>query len=37
MIHAGWFIDGPWWWLALWLPSLAFLLPVGSSRKGHRP
>jgi hypothetical protein len=36
MVHAGWFIDGPWWWLALWLPSLAFLLPSGSGRKEPR-
>jgi hypothetical protein len=36
MIHAGWFFDGLWWWLTLWLPSLAFLLPVGSGRKEHR-
>jgi hypothetical protein len=36
MVHAGWFLDSPWWWLALWLPSLAFCLPVGSGRKEHR-
>lgn len=36
MVHAGWFIDVPWWWLALWLPSLGFLFPIGSGRKEHR-
>jgi hypothetical protein len=38
MALAGWFLDSPWWWLALWLPSLGFCfcLPVGSGRKEHR-
>jgi hypothetical protein len=37
MVHAGYFIDSWWWWLALWLPSLGFLIPFGSGRKEHRP
>lgn len=37
MVHLGWFIDAPWWWLVLWLPTLAFSLPVGSRRKEHQP
>ena len=37
MVHVGWFIDSPWWWLLVWLPSLGFLLPISSGRKEHRP
>lgn len=36
MVQTGWFIDSAWWWLALWLPSLAFVIPFGSGRKEHR-
>jgi hypothetical protein len=36
MVHAGWFIDSPWWWLLVWLPSLSFLFPFGSGRKEPR-
>lgn len=37
MVHAGWFLDSPLWWLLLWLPSLGFLFPFGAGRKEHRP
>lgn len=37
MVHAGWFINGSWWWLILWLPTLAFTLPIGSCKKDSRP
>jgi hypothetical protein len=37
MVHVGWFISSPWWWLALYLPALAFTLPVGSGPKESRP
>jgi hypothetical protein len=36
MVQTGWLIDSAWWWLALWLPSLAFVIPFGSGRKEHR-
>jgi len=36
MVHSGWFLDSPWWWLALWLPTLVFAIPFGSGRKEHR-
>jgi hypothetical protein len=32
-----WFLSSPWCLLTLWLPLLAFLLPVGSGPKEHRP
>ncbi len=37
MVQAGWFLDIPWWWVALWLPVLAFATPIGSGPKEHRP
>jgi hypothetical protein len=37
MVHTGWFINGSWWWLALWLPAFALALPIGSGRKERRP
>jgi|GEM_PF-4372987 hypothetical protein len=37
MAYADWFLNSSWWWLSLWLPSLAFLLPTGSDRKETRP
>jgi len=36
MVHVGWFVDSPWWWLAVWLPSLAYVIPFGSGRKDPR-
>ena len=36
MAPTGWLIDSVWWWLVLWLPSLAFVIPFGSGRKEHR-
>lgn len=37
MIQLEWFIDSPWWWLALWLPTLAFTFSAGSGRKERHP
>jgi hypothetical protein len=37
MVHAGWFLDSPWWWVALWLPAFGFALPFGSPRKDRKP
>lgn len=36
MVHAGWFINGGWWWLALWIPTLALAIPLGAGRKEHQ-
>lgn len=37
MLHLGWFLDSPWWWLAFWLPTLGFLAPSGSGEKEPKP
>lgn len=37
MIHAGWFLDSPWWWMIFCLPTLGFMVPFGSGRKERKP
>lgn len=36
MVHAGWFNDITWWWLAVYLLALGFAMPFGSGRKEYR-